>query len=240
MTFTPAQLLEQLAQLPPAQRYWVAYSGGCDSTVLLHALATLRGKFPAELQALHVNHNLHEAASTWAAHCRGVCEALTVPLTEVDVDARSARGESPEAAARAARYGIFAEVLKVGDGLLLAHHRDDQADTLLLQLLRGSGPRGLAAMPLHRPQGAGWLGRPLLGFSRQDLCRYAEAEAHHDGEGNQGDADTVGGIGIGAVAGDDAEENQEAELNQSLFQHGRGAYRHELAGGGPLDRGPRA
>jgi tRNA(Ile)-lysidine synthase len=179
MSFTPAQLLDQLAQLPPAQRYWVAYSGGCDSTVLLHALATLRGKFPAELHALHVNHNLHDAAPAWAAHCREVCEALAVPLTEVNVDARGARGESPEAAARAARYDIFAKVLKNGDGLLLAHHRDDQAETLLLQLLRGSGPRGLAAMPAHRPQGAGWLGRPLLGFSRKDLCRYAEAEELH-------------------------------------------------------------
>ena len=176
MQFTPAQLLDQLALLPTAQRYWVAYSGGCDSTVLLHALASLREQFPAELHALHVNHNLREAASGWAAHCRRVCETLAVPLHEAKVDARGARGESPEAAARAARYRIFTEVLQSGDGLLLAHHRDDQAETLLLQLLRGSGPRGLAAMPLHRPLGAGWLGRPLLDFSRQDLCRYAAAE----------------------------------------------------------------
>ncbi|NNF95554.1 MAG: tRNA lysidine(34) synthetase TilS, partial [Halobacteria archaeon] len=168
--------MDQLALLPPAQRYWVAYSGGCDSTVLLHALATLRDQLPVELHALHVNHNLHAAAPTWAAHCRAVCEALAIPLYEVNVDARAAKGESPEAAARAARYRIFTEVLKTGDGLLLAHHRDDQAETLLLQLLRGSGPRGLAGMPAHRPQGAGWLGRPLLHFSRQDLCRYAEAE----------------------------------------------------------------
>ena len=176
MLFSPAQLLDQLAHLPPAQRYWVAYSGGCDSTVLLHALAALRDQLPVELHALHVNHNLHEAAPTWAAHCRAVCETLAIPLTEVNVDARAAKGESPEAAARAARYCIFTDVLKAGDGLLLAHHRDDQAETLLLQLLRGSGPRGLAAMPAHRPQGAGWLGRPLLSFSRQELCRYAEAE----------------------------------------------------------------
>jgi tRNA(Ile)-lysidine synthase len=176
MSFAPAQLLDQLAQLPPAQRYWVAYSGGCDSTVLLHALATLRDQLPHELHALHVNHNLHDAAPTWAAHCRAVCEALAIPLQEVNIDARGARGESPEAAARAARYRIFDEVLNIGDGLLLAHHQDDQAETLLLQLLRGSGPRGLAAMPAHRPQGAGWLGRPLLTFSRQDLCRYAEDE----------------------------------------------------------------
>jgi tRNA(Ile)-lysidine synthase len=179
MSFTPAQLLDQLAQLPPARRYWVAYSGGCDSTVLLHALAALRDQLPVELRALHVNHNLHEAAPTWAAHCHAVCEALAIPLYEVNVDARGTKGESPEAAARAARYRIFSDVLAAGDGLLLAHHRDDQAETLLLQLLRGSGPRGLAAMPSHRPQGAGWLGRPLLAFSRQALCQYAEAEGLH-------------------------------------------------------------
>ena len=176
MSFTPAQLLDQLAHLPATQRYWVAYSGGCDSTVLLHALAGLRQQLPAELHALHVNHNLHAAAPEWAAQCRRVCDSLAIPLTEVEVDARAAKGESPEAAARAARYRIFSEVLRSGDGLLLAHHRDDQAETLLLQLLRGSGPRGLAAMPKHRPLGEGWLGRPLLDFSRQDLCRYAQAE----------------------------------------------------------------
>jgi len=176
MSFTPAQLLDQLALLPPARRYWVAYSGGCDSTVLLHALATLGDQLPVEVRALHVNHNLHEAAPAWAEHCHAVCEALDVPLYEVNIDARAAKGESPEAAARAARYRIFKEVLNTGDGLLLAHHRDDQAETLLLQLLRGSGPRGLAAMPPHRPLGDGWLGRPLLEFSRRALCRYAEAE----------------------------------------------------------------
>ena len=176
MAFTPAQLLDQLAQLPPARRYWVAYSGGCDSTVLLHALAALREQLPVEVRALHVNHHLHEAAPDWAIHCHTVCEALDLPLYEVNVDARSGKGESPEAAARAARYRIFAEVLQTGDGLLLAHHRDDQAETLLLQLLRGSGPRGLAAMPVHRPLGDGWLGRPLLAFSRQVLCEYAASE----------------------------------------------------------------
>jgi len=176
MSFTPAQLLDQLAQLPPAQHYWVAYSGGCDSTVLLHALATLCDELSVEVRALHVNHNLHEAAPEWAEHCHAVCNALGIPLYEVNVDARARKGESPEAAARAARYRIFREVLAVGDGLLLAHHRNDQAETLMLQLLRGSGPRGLAAMPPHRPLGAGWLGRPLLGFSRQALCQYAEAE----------------------------------------------------------------
>ncbi len=176
MPFSPAQLLARLALLPPAHRYWVAYSGGCDSTVLLHALAALQDQLPVEVRALHVNHHLHPAAPQWAEHCHRVCEALDIPLYEINVDARGSKGESPEAAAREARYRIFTEMLQEGDGLLLAHHRDDQAETLLLQLLRGSGPRGLAAMPSQRPLGAGWLGRPLLGFTREALCQYAGAE----------------------------------------------------------------
>ncbi|HID49409.1 MAG TPA: tRNA(Ile)-lysidine synthetase, partial [Chromatiales bacterium] len=94
-------------------------------------------------------------------------------MREISVEARAPQGHSPEAAARAARHAAFAQVLGEGEGLLLAHHRDDQAETLLLQLFRGAGPRGLAATPAHRPFGAGWLGRPLLDFSRESLCGYA-------------------------------------------------------------------
>ena len=174
MRFTEAQLLARLQQLPPASRYWIAFSGGCDSTVLLHALAKLRPQLPStRLAAVHVNHNLQDQAADWAGHCRAVCEALDIPLREISVDASTPRGHSPEAAARAARYEAFEGVLKAGDGLLLAHHQDDQAETLLLQLFRGSGPRGLAAMPAQRPFGAGWLGRPLLDFRRETLCAYA-------------------------------------------------------------------
>lgn len=175
MSFSTAQLLEQLAQLPPARRYWIAYSGGCDSTVLLHAMASLWPQLgETELHAVHINHSLHEAAGQWAGMCRSVCNDLGIPVQELTVDARADQGDSPEAAARRVRYEAFKQVLGTGDGLLLAHHRDDQAETLLLQLLRGAGPRGLAAMPAHRPFGAGWLGRPLLEFSREELCHYAQ------------------------------------------------------------------
>ncbi|MCG6886328.1 MAG: tRNA lysidine(34) synthetase TilS [Proteobacteria bacterium] len=180
MSFTPAQLFAQLGQLPPAKRYWIAYSGGCDSTVLLHALAELRSRLPdCTLGAVHVNHNLQEQAADWASHCRTICKSLVIPLREISVDARASSGSSPEAAARAARYAAFKQVLTAGEGLLLAQHRDDQAETLLLQLLRGAGPRGLAAMPSHRPFGAGWLGRPLLDFSRAELVQYARQAGLH-------------------------------------------------------------
>ncbi len=176
MTFTPARLLERLLRLPTASAYWLAYSGGCDSHVLLHAMARLRARRHFELRVLHVNHNLHADAESWSEHCQRICDALQLPLTRVSVDARSAAGQSPEAAAREARYRVFADCLQPGEGLLLAQHRDDQAETLMLQLLRGSGPQGLAAMPQSRPLGQGWLGRPLLDFSRQALRDYARAE----------------------------------------------------------------
>ena len=174
--FSCVALARVLAEWPPAARYRVAFSGGLDSAVLLHALAEVRGDLPGPLEALHVNHGLHGDAGRWAEHCRRVCAGLGVPCRVVAVpDAVGSAGESPEAAARAARYRAFAEGLEAGDAVLTAHHRDDQAETLLLHLLRGSGPRGLSAMPVRRPLGVGWLVRPLLGWPRSALRAWAEA-----------------------------------------------------------------
>jgi tRNA(Ile)-lysidine synthase len=166
-------LHDTLRRLPPSPRYFVAYSGGLDSHVLLHALAGLRGEGFPEVRALHVHHGLNPQAERWVSHCRGVCDSLGVPLEVLYVDARAAEGESPEAAARSARYRAFKDRLAPGDGLLTAHHRRDQAETLLLQLLRGAGPAGLASMPRWQPLGAGWHGRPLLDVSRGRLEAHA-------------------------------------------------------------------
>ncbi len=173
MSFTPAHLLQQLAQLPAARRYWVAYSGGCDSHVLLHALATLRTHLDTPLHAIHINHGLQMQAGAWETHCRQVCAQLSIPLEVVRVNAAHAAGESPEAAARVARYGVFTEILQDDDILLMAHHQDDQAETLLLQMLRGAGLKGLAAMPVLTRLGRGRLARPLLDFTRSVLSHYA-------------------------------------------------------------------
>lgn len=157
---------------------WVAYSGGRDSTVLLHALrhcGRLTGALPP-ITAVHVDHGLHPQAASWRAHCARECRRLAIPLRTVRVDARPATGQSPEAAARDARYAALAGLLGDGDWLLTAHHRDDQAETLLLQLVRGSGPRGLAAMPLRQPLGRGTLVRPLLDFDRAALAAWATGE----------------------------------------------------------------
>lgn len=174
-TFHPKQLLPLLQNLPATGRYWLAFSGGLDSSVLLQALAQLGAQLPAPLSVIHVDHGISANSAAWSAWCRQQCEALGFPLHErrVVVDSRK-RGV--EAAAREARYTAFAGLLGAGEMLLTAHHQDDQAETLLLQLLRGGGVRGLAAMPAYRPFATGWLARPLLGFSREALQGYAEAQ----------------------------------------------------------------
>jgi tRNA(Ile)-lysidine synthase len=174
-TFHPEQLLPVLQRLPQASRYWLAFSGGLDSTVLLHALTQLGKQLPAPLSVIHVDHGLAANSAAWSAQCRAQCQALGLALHEQKV-AVERRNRGLEAAAREARYAAFTAQLGAGEMLLTAHHQDDQAETLLLQLLRGGGVRGLAAMPEHRPFAAGWLGRPLLGFSRESLQGYAETQ----------------------------------------------------------------
>ena len=149
-----------------------------DSSVLLHLLAGLKRplgySFAFSLSAVHIHHGLSPNADTWAAHCEGVCAELDIPLTVIRV-AVEAVGEGPEAAARSARYREFAQVH--ADCLALAHHRDDQAETVLLQLLRGGGLKGLAAMPEARWLEGGKirLVRPMLDISRAELETWAQA-----------------------------------------------------------------
>lgn len=176
-SFSWQQLAKVLQGFPRAPRYWVAFSGGLDSHALLHATTALsRGQGHPQLLAAHINHGLHPEADNWERHCARVCQALRVPFRAVHVRVLTRLGESPEAAARAARYQAFSSLVAEGDMLLTAHHRDDQAETLLLQLVRGAGPSGLAAMPAYAPFGKGWLGRPLLAISRTTLERYGRAE----------------------------------------------------------------
>ena len=175
MPFSPASLLQQLQRHPAMPAYWVAYSGGLDSSVLLHALHTCAGRLHVSIGAVHVNHGLQARAAEWEAYCRQVCEALGVRYVSLPVDAAAAPGESPEAAARAARYAALRDWLPAGHCLLTAQHRDDQAETLLLQLLRGSSVHGLAAMPELNAFGSGLHLRPLLDYSRSDLHVWALA-----------------------------------------------------------------
>lgn len=163
-----------LANLPNTKRFWLAYSGGVDSHVLLHALANLPEKLP--LSAVYVNHGWHPQASLWGEHCVKTCDELGINCKIIAVDAKPQAGQSPEAVARAARYAALAELMAPGDCLLTAHHQDDQAETLLLQLFRGAGIKGLAAMPTLTSFAQGYHLRPLLPVSRAELLAYAQ---HH-------------------------------------------------------------
>src|SRR5690606_665524 len=151
---------------------WVGFSGGLDSTVLLHLLAADAGIRQRGLRALHVHHGLHPDADAWAAHCEATCAGLDVPCTVLPVVVGH-DGHGPEAAARAARHDAYARVLGEGEVMALAHHRDDQAETFLLRARRGSGAEGLAAMPAWRRGGSGWLWRPLLEMPRAALLEHA-------------------------------------------------------------------
>lgn len=162
-----------LNQLPHTKRYVIAFSGGIDSSVLLHALASHRQQLP-ELKAIHVNHGLNDQALMWAEHCRTVCAQLAIEFQLLTVDARTVKGDSPEETARRMRYKALAACVHKEECLLTAHHQDDQAETVLLQLLRGSGPRGLAAMPQYTQFSYGYLARPLLNATREQVHHYAE------------------------------------------------------------------
>ena len=152
-------------------RLVVAYSGGPDSTALLHAALTL---WPEQVTALHVNHGLRPEATLWVRHCERCCRAWRVPLRTLGVRVDN-RGQGLEAAAREARYACFEGELGRGDVLLLGQHRDDQAETVLLRLLRGAGPEGLAGMPRERALGRARLIRPFLSLPRATLEDYNSA-----------------------------------------------------------------
>jgi tRNA(Ile)-lysidine synthase len=153
----------------------VAYSGGVDSTVLAHMLVKQRRRL-GELRLAHVDHGLQSASSDWSEKCRLQAKAWRVPFIALRASVAKRRGESPEALARDARYASLASVLKPGEFLLTAQHRDDQVETVLLQLLRGAGVPGLAAMPRHAPFARGTLVRPLIDLTRRDIEQYAN---HH-------------------------------------------------------------
>ncbi len=173
MAFHPGQLLQTISDLPSCRRLLVAYSGGMDSHVLLHGLIAIRDELSAEIHAVHVNHGLQSLAQQWAEQCSKFCRENSIPINVLEIDASSEKGESPEAAARTMRYQAISELMQDGDILLTAHHSDDQAETVLLQLLRGSGPSGLAAMPMINGFGPGFHARPLIAYSRADLTEYA-------------------------------------------------------------------
>jgi len=153
---------------------YVAYSGGVDSHVLLQLLQHLNQKnFQRPLHAVHINHHIHIQSTEWAQHCIKVCKSLDVPLHLFDVDALAKAGENQEQKARDYRYKAFESLLSNNDYLVTAQHENDQAETVLMHLLRGSGIDGLSAIAKCRKLGKGELHRPLLNVGRQTIENYA-------------------------------------------------------------------
>ncbi|WP_348674926.1 tRNA lysidine(34) synthetase TilS [uncultured Abyssibacter sp.] len=160
----------------PGRHWLIAFSGGLDSSVLLHwAVAWARDNPSIRLRAIHVHHGLHADADRWAQHCRRQAADLGVSLEVRHVCVDRDGGLGLEAAARAARYAAIENLMEPGETVLLAHHRDDQAETFLLNLARGAGLDGLSGMPGQRAFGPGWIHRPLLELSRAQLESAARA-----------------------------------------------------------------
>lgn len=164
------QLFGELA-LNPQGRYYIALSGGLDSTVLLHLMHQTQQEYGFELVALHVNHQLQAESESWELHCKKVCADLNIPIVTscLELDSRS------EVAARDARYQWFSEQMKPGSVLMTAHHRQDRAETFLFNLMRGSGSSGLSSLRAVRPFHGSRIVRPLLALSREDVGDYARS-----------------------------------------------------------------
>lgn len=166
---------EKLEQITDARRFLIGFSGGADSTALITALQRLRDDLGAPLEAIHFNHGLHEQAQTWQDHCQTYCSKLAVPLTVHQLGLSAEMGNI-EAVAREARYSFLEAHLQTGAVYLTAHNQNDQAETLLLNALRGSGVDGLAGIPPVRSLGPGRVARPLLEIPRSVIEAYLVSE----------------------------------------------------------------
>jgi len=163
-----------IAALLPAdhEKIYIAYSGGVDSHVLLHLIA-LNPALKQKITAVYVHHGLQDEADEWAEHCRTICLGLGVSYRVVNVSIDISSGKSLEELAREARYHALKPLLSQNDVVLLAQHREDQLETVLLQLFRGAGIQGLSGMPANISFGKGVMCRPLLDVSKQDITDYA-------------------------------------------------------------------
>ncbi|MGZ8224122.1 MAG: tRNA lysidine(34) synthetase TilS [Methylobacter sp.] len=167
-----------LTPFNPVGRCFIGYSGGVDSHVLLHLCASIN-QLKDKITAVYVHHGLQAEAESWASHCRKTAENLGVDFLVLRVKAIALPGESPEEAARNARYTALKSLLGTNDVLMIAQHREDQLETVLLQLFRGSGLRGLSGMPERMAFGHGSMLRPLLNISKQAINDYARTHALH-------------------------------------------------------------
>lgn len=182
MSLNTETLLKILQEQTSCKRFWIAYSGGLDSHVLLDLMLqisqhskSLHGseENTIKIGAVHVHHGLSPHADAWVTHCSAVAAECQIPFTVLWVDATVRDGGSPEEVAREARFSAFENFLQAEECLLMAHHAMDQAETILLRLFRGTGPLGLGGMPMHGKLGRGEFLRPLLFTPKETLKDYA-------------------------------------------------------------------
>ncbi len=175
MTLNVSLLREQPA-ITLANAVVVALSGGVDSVVLLHlAVRALHAGDISSLRAIHIHHQLNEQADSWANFCQQLCKDYAIPCLIRKVNLENIAKNGIEKAARDSRYHVFENHLKTNECLLMGHHQDDQAETALFRTLRGSDPYGLSSIPQQRNVGKGYLFRPFLSVTRQDIKEYAHA-----------------------------------------------------------------
>lgn len=175
MTLNLKSFQQSISPYTHASRWLIAYSGGVDSHLLLQTLVELKSDNPdwPKIEAVHVNHQLQTGADEWAQHCQLQCDKLNVPLLVQAVTIEDQPRTSLEQLAREQRYQFFESIMTGQDVLMMGHHLDDQVETALLRLLRGSGSKGLAAMPQTRVLGQGRLLRPLLEYGRDEIEKAA-------------------------------------------------------------------
>ena len=154
-----------------SKNIFIAYSGGSDSTALIHLLSSIKVDKNTKVKAIHINHNLSKNSLLWERHCREQCSKLGIDLIVESVEIKS-DGGGLEAASRKARYKIFERLLDKDDQILLGHHSDDVTETLFMRLLRGTGPDGMEGPKLKRSLGQGVLVRPFLGVSKKEILDY--------------------------------------------------------------------
>ncbi len=175
MSLSTSKLQSFFSSFQNIEKFYIAYSGGLDSTVLLHVMHEAN----MSIHAVHVNHHLQEDCDVWQKHCEEVCKQIAVPFTVKHAQITKLAQKSLEDSAREIRYQLLEENIDKHSAMVTAHHQDDVAETLLLQLLRGAGPAGLAAMPECKLLAIGVHLRPLLSLSRAELLQYAKMHNLH-------------------------------------------------------------
>ena len=166
-------ILSDVVEVNGGTAFLVAYSGGVDSSVLLHMLHSAKSNYRFSLTALHIDHGIHPQSGSWLEHCSEFCHSLGIKFKSTQLSLSQQFEKISEGDARIARYAWLEAQTEMGDVLLTAHHQNDQAETFLLNLMRGSGARGLSAIQVSRNFGKGLLVRPMLNISRSQILEYA-------------------------------------------------------------------